>query len=110
MAAQDDVVTHGEVNYLECKHLDAVVAHVSEGDQQGGPPKRDGLFAQDDSIERVWATLELVMHKPQPQNGVKAHEVEAAASIHVDLSEPVVPTSGSTMTGNLPGLGMLSGW
>jgi hypothetical protein len=67
------MVRPGEVNYLECDHLGAVVSHVSEGD----PPKRDGLFAQDLSIEKVRATLELVTGK--------THEVEAAAPIHAGL-------------------------
>jgi hypothetical protein len=75
------MVRPGEVNYLECDHLGAVVSHVSEGD----PPKRDGLFAQDLSIEKVRATLELVTGKTQPLKGVKIHEVEAAAPIHAGL-------------------------
>jgi hypothetical protein len=37
------------------------------------------LFAQDHSVEWVWATLELVTGKPQPLKGVEVHEVEATA-------------------------------
>jgi hypothetical protein len=68
-----------------------VVAHVSEGDQQGDLPKRDRLFPQDHSIERVWAALELVTGKPQPLKGVEVYEVEAATPIHEGLSEPRHP-------------------
>ena len=38
------------------------------------------------------------------------HDVEAAASIHQHLGEPLVPMIESTMSGYLPGCGMLSGW
>jgi hypothetical protein len=41
---QDDVVRPGEVYYLKCEHLVAIVGHVSEGDRQGDSPERDGLF------------------------------------------------------------------
>jgi hypothetical protein len=85
---QDDVVRLGEVDYLKCERLGAVVSRVSEGDQQGDPPERDGLFAWDHSIERVWAALELVTGKPQPLKGVEVHEVAAIAPIHEGLSEP----------------------
>jgi hypothetical protein len=107
---QDDVVRPGEVNYLECERLGVVVAHVSEGDRQGDPPKRDGLFVWDHSIERVWAALELITGKPQPLKSVEVHEVEAAAPSMRALVSWVVSTSGLTMRGNLPSLGMLSGW
>jgi hypothetical protein len=39
------VVRSEEVDYLKHEHLDAVVAHVSEGDRQSDPPVRNGLFA-----------------------------------------------------------------
>jgi hypothetical protein len=68
-----------------------VVAHVSKGDRQGDSLKRDGLFAQDHSVEWVWAALELVMDKPHPLKGLEVHEVEATASIHEGLSEPGHP-------------------
>jgi hypothetical protein len=42
---QDDVVRPGEFDYLKREHFCAVVARVSEGDRQGDPPERDGLFA-----------------------------------------------------------------
>jgi hypothetical protein len=58
------VVRLGEVDYLKRSCLSAVVAHVSKGDWQGDPPKRDELFAWDHYIEWVWTALELVMGKP----------------------------------------------
>jgi hypothetical protein len=51
------VVRPGEVYYLKCEHLVAIVGRVSEGDRQGDSPERDGLFPQDHSIERVWDAL-----------------------------------------------------
>jgi hypothetical protein len=39
----------------------------------------------------MWATLELVMGKPQPHKGVKIHEVEATAPIHEGFDEPSHP-------------------
>jgi hypothetical protein len=81
------MVRPGEVDYHKCERLSAVVAHNSKGDRQGDPPKRDGLFAWDHSVERVWATLELLTSKPLPLRGVKVHEVEAAAPVHEGLSE-----------------------
>jgi hypothetical protein len=65
---------------------------------------RDGLFAQDHSIEWVWVALELVMGKPQPLNGVKVHEVEAAAPIHEGLSEPGPPDQRNDNEGKPPRL------
>jgi hypothetical protein len=88
---QDDVVRAGEVDYLECECLGVVVAHVSEGERQGDLPKRDGLFAQDHSIEWVWAAFELVIGKPSPLKGVEVHELEVVASVHEGLSEPGRP-------------------
>jgi hypothetical protein len=67
---QYDVVRPGEVDYLECEHLGAIVARISEGDRQGDLPMRDGLFARDHSVERVWPALELFTGKPQPLNGI----------------------------------------
>jgi hypothetical protein len=58
----------------------------------------------------VWATLELVTGKPRPFKGVEVLEVEAAALSMRALVSQVILTSGSTMRGNLPGLGMLSMW
>jgi hypothetical protein len=81
------VVRPREVDYLECERLSAVVAHVSEGDGQGDLLKRDGLFAQDHSVEWLWAALKLVTDKPHPLKGVDVHEVEATASIYEGLSE-----------------------
>jgi hypothetical protein len=107
---QDDVVRLGEVDYLECEHLGAVVARVSEGGRHGDPPKRDILFARNHSIDRVWAALELVTGKPQPLKGVEVHEVEAAASIHEGLSEPGRPDQRVNNEGKPPQLWMLSRW
>jgi hypothetical protein len=73
------VVRSEEVDYLKHEHLDAVVARVSEGDRQSDPPVRNRLFAQDHSVEWVWAALGLVMVKPQSLKGVEVHEVEATA-------------------------------
>jgi hypothetical protein len=81
------VVRPREVDYLNCEHLGVVVVHVSKGDRHGDAPKRDGSFAQDHSVEWVWATLELVIGKPQCLKGVKVHEFEAAAPIHEGLSK-----------------------
>jgi hypothetical protein len=102
---QDDVVRLGEVDYLECKHLGAVVARVSEGGRHGDPPKRDILFARNHSVDRVWAALELVTGKPQPLKGVEVHEVEAAASIHEGLSEPGRPDQRVDNEGKSPRFG-----
>jgi hypothetical protein len=108
--SQDDVVRPREVNYLKCECLSAVVTRFSEGDRQGDLPKGDMLLTRDYSVEWVWAALELVPSEPQRLKSVKVHEVEAAAPSMRALVSEVVPTSGSTMRGNLPHLGMLFGW
>jgi hypothetical protein len=107
------VVRPEEIDYLEHDHLGALVAHVSEGDRQDYPPKRGRFFARDHSVEQVWAALELVTGEPQPLKGVEVYEVEATtppphASMRALVSQ-VIPPSGLTMRGNLPGLGMLFG-
>jgi hypothetical protein len=58
----------------------------------------------------VWAALDLVLGEPQSLKSVEVREVEAADPSMTALVSQVVPTSGSAMRGNLPGLGMLSGW
>jgi hypothetical protein len=85
------VVRPKEVDYLKRECLNALVAHVSEGDRKGDLPEGDRLFAEDHSLERVWATLELVTGMPQPLKGVEVHEVEAVAPIHEGLSDPGRP-------------------
>jgi hypothetical protein len=70
----------------------------------------DGLLTWDHFVKWVWATLELVLGKPQSIKGIEVHEVEAAAPSMRALVSRVVPTIGSTMRRNLPGLGMLYGW
>jgi hypothetical protein len=68
------------------------------------------VVAQDHSIERVWATLELGWGKPQSIERVEVLEIETTPpSMRASVSQ-VVPSRGSTMRGNLPGLGMMSGW
>jgi hypothetical protein len=104
------MVRSGEVNYFKCEGLGAVVTGLFEGDRQDDPSEGDELLAQNHSVEWVWATLELVLGEPQSLEGVEAYKVEALLpSIRAFVSQ-VVPTSRSTMRGNLPGLGMLSRW
>jgi hypothetical protein len=99
------MVRPGEVDYLKCEYLSAVVARVSECDRQGDLPKTVGLLARDHSVEWVWATLELVTGEPQPLKGVEVHEVEAAASFHEGLSEPGRPDQWVDNEGKPPQLG-----
>jgi hypothetical protein len=49
------------------------------------------LLAQDDSVEWVRATSELVLGKPQPLKGVEVHDVESANPIHEGFGEPGHP-------------------
>jgi hypothetical protein len=84
---QDDVVPPREIDHLKCQCLGAVVAHVSEGDWQSDPPEWDGLLAQDNSVEWVWAALELIPSEPQPFDGVEVYEVEDTAPVHEGLGE-----------------------
>jgi hypothetical protein len=61
---QDDMVRLGGIDHLERERLCVVVACVFEGDWQSDLPERDGLLAQDHSIEWMWAALVLVPGKP----------------------------------------------
>jgi hypothetical protein len=107
---QDDMVRVREIDYFKHEHFSVVVACVSEDDRQGNPPKGDGLPTEDISIEWVWAILEMVLGESQSLNGVEVHEVEAASPSMSALVSQVVPTSGSMIRGNHPGLGMLYSW
>jgi hypothetical protein len=98
------VVRPGEVDYLEREHLGAVVAHVFEGDRRINLLEGNKLSARDHSIERVWATLELVTGKPQPLEGVEVHEVEATTPIHEGLGEPSRPNQWVDYEGKPPWL------
>jgi hypothetical protein len=104
------VVRPEEVNYFKRECFSAVVARVFEGDRQGDSFVGDRLLAQNHSVKWVHATLELVLGEPQSLEGAEVHEVDAAVPIHEGLSEPGCSAGGSTIRGNLPGLGMISGW
>jgi hypothetical protein len=39
------VIRPEEVDHLERENFDVVVAPISKGDRQGGPPEGDGLLA-----------------------------------------------------------------
>jgi hypothetical protein len=104
------VITPGAVDHLEHEHLCAFVACISESDWQGDLPEVDGLLGRDHSIEWVWTTLELIRAKSQSVKGVEVHEVEATIPIHKCFGEPSLLDQWITTRGNLPGLGILSGW
>jgi hypothetical protein len=49
------------------------------------------LLAWDNSVEWVWAALELVVGRAQPLECVEVHEVDVVAPIHEGLGEPSHP-------------------
>jgi hypothetical protein len=69
----------------------------------------DILLARDHSVEWVWASFELVLGQPQPFEGVEVSKVEATAPSMRALVSRAILTSRSTIMGNLPSFGILSG-
>jgi hypothetical protein len=60
--------------------------------------------AQDHSIERVQATLELVWSEPQFFERVEVHEIEVTTTIHEGLGEPGCPNQRVDDEGKSPWL------
>jgi hypothetical protein len=93
-----------EVDHLKRERLGAVVDRVSRGDPQSDAPTEGILHAQENSVEWMWATLELVSTKPQALKGVKVHEVEVTAPIHEGLGESCRPDQQIDYEGKRPQL------
>jgi hypothetical protein len=97
------VIGPDKVDYLKGEHLGVVVACIFEGDIESNLPKGDGLLARDHSVEWVRAIFELVPGQSSPSKMLRPLPPSMRA-----LVSQVVPTSGSTMRGNLPCLGIQS--
>jgi hypothetical protein len=97
-----------KVDHLKRECLSAVVARASEGDRQSDPPMGDRLLPWDHSVKWMWAALELLTGKPHLAKVSRYMRLMPLPPSMRALVSQVIPTSGSTMRGNLPGLGMLS--
>ena len=79
----------GEPNLLEGESLSPVIELIPKGDGQIDLPEWHGLLPRHDAMERCsgWAEARLVHAHHVKRLGV--YDVEAAASIHQYLGEPL---------------------
>jgi hypothetical protein len=103
------VVGPSEVDHLKGESFGAVVACVSECDRQSNLPEGDELLARDHFVEWAWAVLDLSWVSTSPLKVSRYMRLRPLPPSMRTLVRWVVPTSGSTMRGNLCGFRTLSG-
>jgi hypothetical protein len=91
---QHRVVGPSEPDHLECEGFPAEVGGCSEADRQIELPKGQDALSGDDPMKGRRTDPDRGQIDPQEPEGLGVDDVEAAASVHEDLSEPSVADDG----------------
>ena len=78
-----------EPDHLEGKGLYTIIGRILEGDRQINLPKWHGLLSRHDTMERCFGQSDAGSADAHGIERLGVHDVEAAASIHQYLSEPL---------------------
>ena len=79
-----------EPDHLEGKGLHPIIGRVPEGDGQIDLPKWHGLLSRHDTVERHPGRPDARSVNAHGVERLGVHDVEAAASIHQYLDEPLL--------------------
>ena len=85
----DGMVGSVEPDHLEGKGLCPVIGQIPEGDRQIDLPKWHGLLSRYDAMERRSGWPDACSVDTNSIERLGVHDVEAAASIHQHLGEPL---------------------
>ena len=83
------MVGHVEPNHLEGKGLYPIIGQIPKGDGQINLPKWHGLLSRPDAMEKHLGWLDARSVDAHGIERFSIHDVEAAASIHQHLGEPL---------------------
>ena len=87
--SQDSMLGPMEPDHLEGKGLHPIIGRIIEGDEKIDLPKWYGLLFRYDAVERCPGRLDA---RSVDAHGIKSfsiHDIEATASIHQHLGEPL---------------------
>ena len=87
--SQDGVVGSVELDHLEGKGLPPVIGWIPKGDGQIDLPKWHGLLSRHDAMERRSGRSDVRLVDAHGVERFSVHDVEATASIHQYLGEPL---------------------
>jgi len=87
--SQDGVVGSVEPDHLEGKGLHPIIGRIPKGDEQIDLPKWHGLLSRHDAVERCPSQLDARSVDAHGVERFSVHDVEAVASMHQHLGEPL---------------------
>ena len=86
---QDGVIGPVEPDHLKGKGLRPIIGRIPKGDGQINLPKWHGLLSRHDAMERCSDQSDAQSVDSHGVKGFGVHDVEATASIHQYLGEPL---------------------